>query len=164
MVVRPAISISMFFWIQLQYGYNCHNLIPVFRSSSCSRLHSQTVGTGPCSDWRSWLTSAMPPSDTSAACVIGFCVTLSRTTARTRYSLSGLYVLITSVRAIGGKVHSKIESNSKWKRPLLWSSSDMIIRTKNPLCMLQGSPAEDLLSNFLWTRTHRAAERCELIL
>lgn len=70
----------------LRFPFSKYELIStsLFRSSSCCRLHSQTVVTAPCCVWRSWPTSAMPPSDTSAACVTGFYVTLSRTTARTR--------------------------------------------------------------------------------
>lgn len=61
---------------------------PAYRSSSCCRLRSWTVEMDPCCGWRSWPTSVMPHSDTSAACVTGFYATLSRTTAKIRYSLN----------------------------------------------------------------------------
>ncbi|MEQ2204468.1 hypothetical protein XENOCAPTIV_013586, partial [Xenoophorus captivus] len=54
---------------------------------------SQTAGMGPCCDWRSWPTSVMPPSDTSAACVTGSCVILSRIIARIRYNWSTMNVI-----------------------------------------------------------------------
>lgn len=66
------------------FDFTSYNLILAFRSSSCCRLRSPTVGTGPCCAWRSWETSATPPSDTSAACATGSYATRSRTTGRTR--------------------------------------------------------------------------------
>ena len=57
------------------------------RSSSCYRPRSQTVVMAPCCVWRSWETSGMHPSDTSAASATGSWDTPSKTTGRTRWAL-----------------------------------------------------------------------------
>lgn len=89
MVVRPAMlfeSVLIFRMVAVVTSFS-----PAYRSSSCYRLRSQTVEMDPCCGWRSWPTSAMPHSDTSAAFVTEFYATLSRTTAKIRYSLNSYW-------------------------------------------------------------------------
>lgn len=89
----------------------CHDRVPRCRSSSCCRPPSQTVGTVPCWDWRSWPTSATPPSGTSADCVTAFCVTPSRTTVKIRCGLRVQAPALRSVRECTAGVGGK-----RWKR------------------------------------------------
>lgn len=58
-----------------------------FRYSNFSKPLSQTVATAQCCGWRSWVTSATLPSDTSAGFVTECCAIPSRTTGRTRWTV-----------------------------------------------------------------------------
>lgn len=47
MVVKPSICISMFFWLYVQHGYNCHNRIPFTQIFKLLQAPFTDSGDGP---------------------------------------------------------------------------------------------------------------------